>query len=340
MRAVVYRRSGPPDVLEVVRRPAPRPGPGEVLVRVAVSGVNPTDWKARRGGGPGQPPPFPEVVPNQDGAGTIVATGPGVEESRVGQRVWLWETAYQRADGTAQEMVALPAHQAVALPEGASWDLGASLGIPALTAHRCLTVADQGPDALAPGALAGRVVLVAGGAGAVGHAAIELAVWAGARVITTVSSPDKAALARAAGAHHVVDYRAEDAARTISGILAQGVDVIAEVAPQANAELDQAVVAPSATVAIYANDGDALAVPIRPSMGANLRYQFIMVYSVPPPAKRRAVADVAAAVDDGALRVGEEAGLPLHRFSLERAADAHAAVEAHAVGKVLIDIAG
>src|SRR5437899_9164587 len=168
MRAVVYSSTGGPEVLRLVDRPEPSPGPGEVLVRVAVSGVNPTDWKARRGSGPGQRPAFPEVVPNQDGAGTIVAAGADVDPSRVGERVWLWEANWQRADGTAQELVALPASHAVPLPEGASFDLGASLGIPAITAHRCLTVGSEGPATLGARALDGRTVLVAGGAGAVG----------------------------------------------------------------------------------------------------------------------------------------------------------------------------
>ena len=187
MRAVVYRETGGPDVLKLFERPEPETGAGEVLVRIAVSGVNPTDWKARRGDGPGQALRFPEVVPNQDGSGTIVAVGQNVDPGRVGERVWLWEAARHRADGTAQELVALPSKQAVALPESASFDLGASIPIPAMTAHRCLTVGVDAPASLGPEALAGHRVLVAGGAGAVGHAAIELAVWSGATVIATVS---------------------------------------------------------------------------------------------------------------------------------------------------------
>ncbi len=198
MRAIVYTETGGPDVLKLVERPDPAPSPDEVLVRVAVSGVNPTDWKARRGDGPGKALAFPEVVPNMDGAGTIVALGDGVDPGRVGERVWLWEAARHRPNGSAQELVALPAAQAVPLSEGASFDLGASIGIPALTAHRCLTVGVDGPAALGPHALDGRTVLVAGGAGAVGHAAIELAVWSGATVITTVSTPEKEVLAAAA----------------------------------------------------------------------------------------------------------------------------------------------
>ena len=180
---------------------------------------------------------------------------------------------------------------------------------------------------------------MAGGAGAVGHAAIQLARWAGARVITTVSSEEKAKLARAAGADHVVNYRSEDAAEEIRGTASAGVDVVVEVAPAANAALDEAVLAPGGTVAVYAtDDGDQLELPIGELMDRNARYQFVLVYTVPAAVKDQAVADVTAAVADGALPVGAEAGLPVHRFSLEETAEAHAAVEGGAVGKVLIDV--
>jgi NADPH2:quinone reductase len=339
MRAVVYSEPGGPEVLRLVERPAPEPGPGEVRVRVAVSGVNPTDWKSRRGGAGDGTLAFPEIVPNQDGSGTIDAVGGGVPSARVGERVWIWEAAWGRADGTAQEALVVPSRQAVPLPQDASFDLGASLGIPALTAHLCLTSADRGPRSLAPGALGGRTVLVAGGAGAVGHASIQLARWAGARVIATVSSEAKAELARAAGAEHVVDYRRDDAAPRIRDLAPEGVDLIAEVAPAVNAALDAAVLAPNGTVAVYATDGGPdLGLGVRSMMTLNARYRFVLVYTVPSEEKDQAVHDVAAALADGALPVGEEAGLPLHRFALERAADAHAAVEASAVGKVLIDV--
>src|SRR5712692_7376558 len=339
MRAVVYSEPGGPEVLHLVERPDPSPGPGEVLVRTAVSGVNPTDYKMRRGGAPTGGTQAPtETVPNQDGAGTIEAVGPGVDPSRIGERVWLREAAWQRPNGTAQELVAIPSDRAVALPDASSFDLGASLGIPALTAHRCLTVSEGGPTRLAPGALAGRTVLVAGGAGAVGHAAIELARWAGATVVTTVSSPDKARLAEAAGAHHVVNYREGDPATAIRAVAPHGVDIIVEVAPAANAALDVAVLAPLGVVAAYAGGDDRLVLPVRPLMVLNARWQFVLVYTEPPAAKAAAVEAVSAAVADGALRVGEASGLPLHRFPLERTADAHAAVESGAVGKVLIDV--
>lgn len=337
MKAIVYTQPGGPEVLELVERPVPEPGAGEVRVRVHVSGVNPTDWKSRGRAGDLAGP----QVPNQDGAGVIDAVGQGVDPARVGERVWIWEAAWQRADGTAQEYLALPERQAVALPDHASFELGASLPIPAMTAHRALTVAEGGPTRLGPGALAGRTVLVAGGAGAVGNAAIQLARWSGANVVTTVSSPAKAALAAAAGADHVVDYRAQDAAAVIRGLVPGGVDIVVEVSPAANADLDLAVLAPGGVVAFYANNGgDEVTLPIRALMSANVRWQGILVYTMPASAKHNAIEDIAAAVEQGAWRVGEEAGLPLHLFPLEQTADAHRAVEGGAVGKVLIQVAG
>ena len=225
------------------------------------------------------------------------------------------------------------------LPDGASFDLGASLGIPALTAHRCLTVAALGPRSLSPGSLSGQTVLVAGGAGAVGHAAIQLARWAGARVVATVSSEEKAGLARAAGADAVVNYRTPQATDEIKAFAPAGADVIVEVAPAANAALDTEVAAADATVACYAAQPDrTLELSPGTLMARNVRYQFVLVYTVPREAKDQAVADVAEAVRDGALPVGADAGLPLHRFPLDQTAAAHAAVEAGAVGKVLIDV--
>ncbi|MET8472161.1 NADPH:quinone reductase [Streptomyces sp. NPDC006422] len=336
MKSVIRAAAGGPEVLRLVERPVPEPGPGEVRVRMYVSGVNPTDWRSRRRA---LPPGMSEQVPHQDGAGVIDAVGPGVDPARAGQRVWVWEAAWGRPWGTAQQYTLILDQQAVALPDDAPFELGAALGIPALTAHRALTVHDGGPDRIAPGTLREATVLVAGGAGAVGNSAVQLARWAGAHVITTVSGPAKAALAQAAGAHRVVDYRAQDAAAEIRAFAPEGVDIIVEVAPGANAALDTEVAAPGAVVAYYSGGEDEqLAVPVLTTLSANLRWQSVFVYTVRPEAKRQAVADVAAAVHAGALRVGEEAGLPLHRFPLERAADAHAALERGVVGKVLLDI--
>lgn len=336
MRAVVYTRTGDPSVLEVTERPVPEPGPGEVLVRVAVSGVNPTDWKSRRADGTGGPPPGGWQIPNQDGAGVVEAVGEGVDAGLVGERVWLWEAAWQRPWGTAAEYTLMPARQVVRLGP-ASFDLGASLGIPFLTAHRCLTAGEAMPDRINAGAMDGRRVLVQGGAGAVGNAAIQLARWADATVIATVSGPEKAQLAAAAGADHVIDYRQQDVVAEVKRISPRGVDAVVEVAPVANAEIDTRVVAPDACVAVYAdNGGGPLSLPVRPLMAPNARWQFVLVYTLPEAAKAKAVYDVAAAAGEGVLRVGPEAGLPLHYYPLDEAAAAHAAVEGGAVGKVLI----
>jgi NADPH2:quinone reductase len=338
MRAVVYTETGAADVLRLVDRPVGEPGPGEVRVRIHRSGVNPTDWKSRQGNRPGEPVD-PAQVPNQDGAGIVEAVGPGVESALLGLRVWIWEAAYQRANGTAQELALVPARNVALLPDVAGFDLGASLGVPFLTAHRCLTVTEEGPRRLGPGTLSGRVVLVAGGAGAVGNAAIQLARWSDATVITTISSPAKAQLAAAAGADHVIDYHHEDVVAEVRKISPRGVDTIVEVSPTANAAIDAAVIAHLGSVAMYANNGgNDFSLPIRPLMAPNARWQFVLLYTMPREAKGYAVEDVGAAVLDGAVRVGAEAGLPLHHFPLERAGDAHAAVEAGEVGKVLVDV--
>jgi len=208
-----------------------------------------------------------------------------------------------------------------------------------MTAHRALTVSEDGPERLYPGALAGKVVLVAGGAGAVGHAAIQLARWAGAVVITTISGPAKEALAAAAGAHHVINYRDEDVATAIRKLAPDGVDLVVEVAIAANAQLNLDVVKPRSSVAIYANDGGReFTLDVRQNMIKNLRYQFVLLYTVGEAALKAASDDITLALLDGALPVGENAGLPLHRFSLADTADAHQAVEEGAVGKVVIDV--
>ena len=339
MRAIEYSRTGDPDVLTLVDRPVPEAGPGEVRVRLHRSGVNPTDWKSRRGAEPGTAVD-PAQVPNQDGAGVVDAVGEGVDEALLGRRVWVWEAAYGRpSGGTAQELTVVPAAHAVPLPDSASFDLGADLGIPFLTAHRCLTVTEDGPTRLGPGALAGRTVLVSGGAGAVGNAAIQLARWSDATVLTTVSSPEKANLAARAGADHVIDYRRQDVVEEITKIAPDGVNTVVEVAAAANAAIDVAVLARHGSVAVYADDGGKpLEVPVRPLMTSNARWQFVLVYTAPPAWRARALDDLAAAVAAGAVRVGEDAGLPLHHFPLEQTAEAHAAVERGVVGKVLVDL--
>src|SRR3954468_15654600 len=205
VRAISYSEPGGPDVLQLVDLPVPEPGAGEVRVRVAFSGVNPTDWKSRAGATSGLAGEL--QIPNQDGSGTIDAVGTGVDPARVGERVWIYFAARKRPWGTAAEYTVLPAERAVRLPNGASFELGASIGIPMMTAHRCL---------FADGPIEGRSVLVAGGAGAVGRSAIELARWAGAaRIVATVSNDEKAQIARAAGADDTVDYKAPDAVERV-----------------------------------------------------------------------------------------------------------------------------
>lgn len=340
MRAIVYSQTGDSSVLQLVERPLPQPGPGEVRVRIAVSGVNPTDWKARAGGRPGRLTPFAEVVPDQDGAGVVDAIGADITGPAVGDRVWVFLAAHERPTGTAQEFAVLPAERVVPLTDAASFDIGASLGVPAMTAHRALTVAEGGPSRLGPGTLDGRTVLVAGGAGAVGHAAIQLARWSGARVITTVSSAEKAALATAAGAHHVVNYREGDTTRAIRAIAPDGVDVVVEVSPARNAQLNSSVIANHGTIAVYATDGGGeMLLDVRHHFALNVRYQFLLLYTVGTEPLAAAAADIGAALRDGALDVGAGAGLPLTRFPLDRAAEAHDAVESGTVGKVLIDVA-
>ncbi|MGV8912511.1 MAG: NADPH:quinone reductase [Rhodoglobus sp.] len=340
MRAIVYSETGDPSVLHLIDRPVLEPGPDEVRVRIVVSGVNPTDWKSRRGAASGQGLPFDDVVPGQDGAGIVEAIGADVQNVGVGDRVWVALAAYQRASsGTSQEQTVLPAERVFVLPDTASFDQGASLGVPAITAYRALTVAEDGPDQLHPTALADKFVLVAGGAGAVGHAAIQLARWAGATVITTVSGPTKVALATAAGAHHVLNYTDADIVDQIRAIAPDGVDQIVEVAPAQNADLDLAVIRNRGSIAVYANNGgDLVTLDVRRHFALNVRYQFVLLYTVGIDAIRAAGETINGALEDGALGIGDTTGLPLHRFDLAHTADAHALVESGAVGKVLIDV--
>ena len=297
----------------------PEPAPGEVLVRVRASGVNPTDFKTRAGATARPVDDF--QIPHHDGAGVIEAVGAGVDPARVGERVWVWLAAFGRRWGTAAEWTVLPARQAVPLPDGASFELGASLGVPAMTAHRCL---------FADGPVAGKTVLVAGGAGAVGHYAIELAKLAGARVVTTVSSQDKASLAAKAGADLVVNYRDADAADQIRQF-APVVDRVVEVALGANLALDLAVSGPSTVVVSYAADGSDPVLPVRACMIANVTLRFVLLYGVPAAALDAAVAGVISALAAGAL-----SELPAHRFALTEIAAAQEAAEGGAVGKVIV----
>lgn len=266
--------------------------------------------------------------------------GSEVADLQVGDRVWMFLAAHERPTGTAQEFTVVPASRAVRLPDGIPFEVAASLGVPAMTAHRALTVHEFGPARLAPGALTGRVVLVQGGAGAVGHAAIQLAVWAGATVVATVSSDAKAALARAAGAHHVLQYPDARLSAKIAAIAPNGVDHVVEVAPAQNAALDVDVLANHGSIAYYANNnGDDFTAPIVASFAKNARWQGLLLYTVGSDALASAAADITEALEAGVLPVGAEAGLPVTWFPLEETASAHDAVQDGVTGKVLIRVA-
>jgi NADPH:quinone reductase len=322
MRAALYDQYGAArEVLRVEDVERPEPGPGEVRVKLEASGVNPTDWKSRSGATPRPIDGF--QVPHHDGAGVIDAVGAGVDPGRIGQRVWLWMAAAGRRWGTAAEWTVVPERMAAPLPEGVSAELAASLGVPAVTAHRCL---------FADGPIEGQTVLVAGGAGAVGHFAIELAKYAGARVITTVSGAAKAELAAKAGADLVVNYREPDAADQIRSFAGPGgVDHVVELALGANLPLDLAVLKPGGRIVCYAAEATDPALPVRACMNANVVMRFVLLYGVPIDALAQAARDITAALQAGALTE-----LPVTRFPLDEIAAAHDAVEAGAVGKVLV----
>jgi NADPH2:quinone reductase len=320
MKAALYDQyGGAREVLRVEEIERPEPGPGEVRVQIAASGVNPTDWKSRSGATPRPIEGF--QIPHHDGAGIIDAVGEGVDPARIGQRVWIWLAAAGRPWGTAAEWSVVPDRQAVPLPDRASFELGASLGVPAITAHRCL---------FADGPVAGETILVAGGAGAVGHFAIELAKHAGARVVTTVSGPQKAELAAKAGADLVVNYRESDVVDQIRSF-AGHVDRVVEVALGANLSLDLAVTAPLGQIVTYAAEPEDPALPVRACMSSNLVLRFVLLYGVPVPELETAARDITAALAAGAL-----AELPAVRFPLDEIAEAQEAVEHGVVGKALV----
>ena len=320
MKAALYETTGPArDVLKVTEVERPEPGPGEVRVRVHASGINPTDVKARSGAVPRPIDGF--QIPHHDGAGVIDKAGEGVDQGRVGQRVWVYFAAHGRRWGTAAEWTVVPEQLAVPLPSRASMELGATMGVPALTAHRCV---------FADGPVTGKTVLVQGGAGAVGHFAIEWAKRGGARVVTTVSSAQKAELARAAGADLVVNYREGDVAGQVRPF-AEKVDRIIEVALTANLDTDLALSTAETVIVTYAADGPDPVLPVRACMAANVTLRFVLLYGVPQAALDQGAADITAALEAGALTP-----LPPHRFLLEDVAAAHEAVENGVSGKVFV----
>ncbi|SEI14884.1 NADPH2:quinone reductase [Rhizobium tibeticum] len=327
MRAIHYDRQGAADdVLILGDLPTPAPQAGEVLVRVHMSGINPTDVKARTGFSSAMP--YERVIPHQDGAGVIEAVGRGVPATRIGERVWIFEAQSGRAAGTAADYVVVPCANAVQLPANTSYEIGASLGIPGLTAHRCL---------FADGDLKGRWVLVHGGAGVVGSAAIHLAKWAGALVATTVLEPQHEAIARGAGADLVLNLRGDDvAARIREATAGKGVDRIVDVNLVANLDLDLACLANGGVISSYAmrDATDERSIPLLRAMIAGAVFRFVYIYTVPLSAKQAAIVDLTASLEAEAYKPAIGLIVPLHRT-----ADAHIALEQGAVtGKVLVRV--
>jgi NADPH2:quinone reductase len=327
MRAAFYEQTGPArQVLQLGELPTPEPGPGEVRIRLACSGVNPSDVKSRAGLRTNVLP-FPRIVPHSDGAGVIDRVGDGVRAGRVGERVWTWNAAWRRADGTAAQYVVLPAGQAVALPEGVPFDVGACLGIPALTALHAVGTG---------GGVAGRSVLVTGGAGAVGHYAVQMAKLAGAgQVIATVSSPEKAALARQAGADVVVDYRREDVAERVAAATdGEGVDRVIEVDFAANVDTSLAAVRSEGDLVVYGSGRPEIAVPFFPAILKGIRVRFFIVYNLAAADRAAAVQQLTAWLREGRLQHNIATRLPLDAI-----AEAHELVESgRAAGNVVLSL--
>ena len=325
MKAAYYERVGPAsEVLTVGEIPDPQPAAGEVRVRVEWSGVNPSDVKSRGGS---RPMAFPRVIPHSDGAGVIDAVGTGVPDTRIGERVWLWNAAWGRPHGTACELVCLPQEQAVALPDNVSGEAGACLGIPALTAlHAVLT----------HGGVAGKSVLVAGGAGAVGHYAVQFASQLGAaRVIATVSTPAKADLALRAGADDVVFYKTEPLAQRVADLTdGAGVDRIIELDFAANAQTDVAMLRTGGECVVYGSSAPQLALPFFPLIAKNLSLAFFIVYHLSREDRERAISTLTRLLQRGMLQHNVAARIPLADI-----ARAHEIVErGEATGNVVVRI--
>jgi NADPH2:quinone reductase len=329
MKAAYYEKKGPASqVLVLGELPDPKADAGEVRVKVRFSGLNPTDTKLRGGWDGAMEMPFARIVPHQDGSGEIDRVGAGVPQARVGERVWIYEAQRGRAFGTAAEYVTVPAENAVALPEDASLEIGACVGIAGMTAHRCL---------FQDGGIQGQTVLVAGGGGAVGHAAIQLAKWGGARVATTVSRPEQEKIARAAGADLVVNRKSEDAAARIKAFTqGAGVDRVVEVAFEANLDLNRAVLKANGVISTYSSGppGSAPCIPFTQVMRQGITVHFILVYVMPREAHWAAARDLNAALQAGRYRPHVA-----RSYRLDQIAAAHDALESGAtVGKILIGL--
>lgn len=327
MKAAYYEKQGPAaEVLRVGELPTPHPGPGEVRVKVRCSGVNPSDWKTRKGGG-NRKLIAPSIVPHSDGAGVIDAVGEGVPASRIGERVWLWNGQWKRAFGTAAEFIALPAAQAVPLPAELSDAEGACLGIPALTAMQAVRLAELG---------AGKTVLVQAGAGSVGRYAIQMSKARGATVLATVSGEGKAAHARSAGADHVIDYRREDVAARVRELTAgAGVDEVIEMNLTRNAATYPGLIRPHGRVVVYGVEGADATLPALWLMQNSIALKFFLVYELTADDRRGALAEL-----DALLRGGKLTHVIARELPLDEVARAHDLVESGGVtGNVVLRVA-
>ena len=327
MRAAFYQRTGPArDVLQLSDLPDPSPAPGEVRVRLQWSGINPSDVKSRAGLRTAVLP-FPRIVPHSDGMGIIDAVGSGVDLARIGQRVWTWNAAWGRAFGTAAQYVVLPQRQAVPLPAGVSGEAGACFGIPALTALHAVLV---------DGGVEGKTVLVAGGAGAVGHYAVQVARLLGAaHVIATVSTSRKAEIARIAGVRTVIDYKTENVAERVrEATKGRGIDRIIEVDVAANAALDLELIRAGGDCVVYGSNAPQFSLQFSPLILKNIGLRFFIVYNLTDEDRLRAVSQL-----DSLLEREELIHNIAQRLPLERIADAHDMVEqGRAIGNVVLAI--
>ena len=326
MQAAFYTRQGPAaDVLTVGEQPTPQPGPGEVRVRLATSGVNPSDYKVRKGGF-GRALAWPLVIPHSDGAGVIDAVGEGEPRERIGERVWTWNGQWNRAGGTAAQFIALPSAQAVRHGTALDDAQAACVGIPVFTAWQAVHRARLVP---------GSTVLVAGGAGSVGHYAVQLARRKGATVLTTVSSDAKAEHARSAGADHVIRYRDEDVGARVQALTGgRGVDAVIEMDFTANVRLYPACVRPGATVVVYGMGALEAPVPTFWFMRNRIRMDFLYVYEMDADEREEGLRELTALLDAGALRHSVALRLPLAEI-----ARAHDIVEqGQVLGHVVLDI--
>jgi len=331
MQAAFYERTGPAaEVLQLADLPDPQPGPGELRVRLRWSGVNPSDVKSRAGlRNPVMP--FPRIVPHSDGMGVVDAVGEGVAADRIGQRVWVWNAAWGRPFGTAAQYIVLPQAQAVALPDNVADEAGACLGIPALTALHAVRM--PGSDGAG---VAGQRVLVAGGAGAVGHYAVQFARLLGAaQVIATTSTAEKAALARAAGADVTIDYRQADAAAQLrEATQGQGVDRIIELDIAANAALDVDALRPGGDLVVYGSGATPFELPFFPLIAKNLNLRFFIVYHLAPADRQRCEAALTGWLQRGALQHNIAQRLPLAQI-----VEAHDAVaQGRVAGNLVVAI--